>query len=406
MNRVGKLTNEMILNYFIVLYSFSIPLSRAGIGVFSFLIMATWLFKNDKKKDIGFILNSKSLILLILFLFFSAISLLWSSNLDEGYNYLVRYWYFLPVFIIATNLKKEFVSITISTFLIAMLISEILSYGMFFEIINISNPSSPFPTPFMNHLQYSAFVVFTALILLNKIYYTSVIKEKILYFIFFLTVTINIFINGGRIGYMAFFIVIFIVLFLNIKDKLKAFLLSAILIISSIYLAYSYSPTFQKRLSDTKKELVKISNKDFSSSFGQRLAMIYIGTQIVLDTSLLGVGIGDEMDVLKEYVNSDYPELKILNDRRHFHNIFLHITVQLGIVGLVLLLVMFYYLLKVDISNRYILNIKYIFLSVYLVTSLTGNMFHQQFTMALFTLIVAIILTQNRIENNQEGYRV
>lgn len=171
LNRVDTLDKDKILNYLIIIYSFLIPISRAGIGILSVLILLVWIFKADIKNDIKFFLQNRFTLLFITFILYSFIAILWSSNLGEGLNYAIRYCYYLPMFIIATHLKKEYFGLVISTFLFSMMISEVLSYGMFFELIEWKNSSSPFATPFMNHLQYSTFVVFTSLFLLNHILY-------------------------------------------------------------------------------------------------------------------------------------------------------------------------------------------------------------------------------------------
>lgn len=375
-----------------VIYAFMIPISRAGIVLFSALIIIVWLFKPTMKDDIRSLLKNKFAVVFFFFVVYTFIAMLWSSNLEEGINYAKRYWYYLPMFIIATNLKKEYLNAVISAFLLSMLISEILSYGMYFDILDINNKSTPFPTPFMHHIQYSVFVVFTSLFLLNKIYYLNEIKDKLLFGLFFITVTINIFINGGRTGYITFFIALSIVIFLNVKNKLKASLIAAFIVLISLFLAYNYSSTFQQRLADSIIEIKEIDNNKLHTSVGQRIAMYYMGGEIILQNPLFGVGTGAEMDVLKEHIDNYNPQYSMIKERRHFHNVFLHTSVQLGFIGLVLQILIFYYLIKMNVKNRYYQNVKYMFVTVYILACFSGNIFHQQFTMALFSLIVGILL--------------
>ena len=402
LNKIKQLDIDKTLNYLIILYAFLVPISRAGIGISTLLILTIWLFKTNIKNDLKFFFQNKSTLLFLTFIVYSFIAISWSSNLQEAVNYATRYWYYIPMFIIATNLKKEYFKFVFSAFLLGMFISEILSYGMFFQLIEWHNSSSPFATPFMNHLQYSAFVVFTSLFLLNNIFYEESAKMKLLYSLFFITVSINLFINGGRIGYVAFFITLFLVFILSIKNKIKALIISLIIITSSLYLAYNYSSTFQTRLNYTIEEIKEISANKYHTSFGQRIAMAYMGGKIIMQNPVLGVGIGDEMDVLRELITTKYQEFAYLKERRHFHNIFLHTTVQLGLIGLLLLILLFYYIYKIKIKDNYLSNVKYIFTTVFLITCLTGNMFHQQFTMALFSLFIGLVLAQNKFESKKE----
>ncbi len=287
------------INYIIVVYSFCIPISRAGISIFSALLFILWFFKRNIKDDLKVIFKNKLILIFVIFVSYSGISLLWSSTLDEGFNYLGRYWFYLPILVIATSLDKKYLGYTITAFLFGMLISEILSYSIFFELINFKNVPSFDPTPFMNHLQYAVFITFTSLYLLNYLIFDdSNIKTKLLGIIFFITVTANLFVNGGRIGYIAFFITIFLVFLVNIKSKFKAILISILTVGIVFSLAYKISPTFKTRLNNSINELAEIKNGNFHTSFGQRLAMIYMSGEIAKDNLLFGVGIGDEMPVL------------------------------------------------------------------------------------------------------------
>lgn len=398
MNRF-KFNKDEIINYLIVLYAFVLPTSRAGIGIVTLLMLVYWLYRSDLKKDIAFLLQDKFVVVFLLFIFYSFLALFWSSNLEEGFNYAFRYWYYFPVIIIATNLKKEYFTSVISAFLLGMLISEVLSYGMYFELIEWENSSTPYASPFMNHLQYAVFVTFTSLFLLNHIFYEK--KIDIFYTLFFLSVTINLFINGGRIGYVAFFATIFLVSMLGVKNKLKAAAISMSIVIATLFLAYNFSATFKTRLSYTILELKEISSQQYHTSYGQRIAIAYMGTIIAKDHPIFGVGTGEEMDALKELVKTKHQEFSFLSERRHFHNIFVHTMVQLGLLGVILLVLIFYYLYKIKIKDRYLLNVKYIFTTIFLITCLTGNMFHQQFTMAFFSLFVGLILSQNRLEKSK-----
>ncbi len=381
-----------------IVYAYMIPVSRGGIVIMSALIFFTWFFIPNFKENIKYLSKNKFTVVFITFIVYTCIALLWSSNLDEGINYAKRYWYFLPMFVIATNLKKEYINTVMSAFLIGMLISEVLSYGMYFDLVDIENKSSPFPTPFMHHIQYSVFVVFTSLFLLDKIYYQEEMKYKIMYGLFFITVTMNIFINGGRTGYISFFIALLVVAFSNIQNKLKATLLAGLIIVSSLFAAYNFSSTFQQRLSDSTTEIKEIQNGKLHTSIGQRIAMYYIGSEILKENPIFGTGTGEAMNALRENLKTKHPEFGFLKERRHFHNVFLHTIIQLGILGLLMQVLIFYFLLKIDIKEKYYSNIKYMFATVYLLACLSGNMFHQQFTMALFALIIGILLSINRTE--------
>ena len=217
------------INYIAVLYAFTIPISRAGIVLFSVLMILLWLLEGGFKEKYSKMKNNNLVVLIIALVIFYFLSLLWSDNLVNGLKYSKKFWYFITIFVIFTSIKKEYIKYMVSAFLISMFISEVISYGIFFEWWNFKNRLPSFPTPFMYHLEYSLFLAFTALLLLNRVFTVEERVYKFGYFIYFSTVTANLFINGGRTGQLAFIVSIFIVGFLNIKHKVKAIVIITIL---------------------------------------------------------------------------------------------------------------------------------------------------------------------------------
>jgi len=111
--------------------------------------------------------NSSFALSLILFIFFTILSLLWTENLKEGLNTKLLYIQWFAIFAIALNVRKEQIPTIISAFIAGMLVSELLSYGMFFELWTIKGHGREYPSPFMMHIDYSIFLAFTAIILVN-----------------------------------------------------------------------------------------------------------------------------------------------------------------------------------------------------------------------------------------------
>ncbi|MCF6340272.1 MAG: O-antigen ligase family protein [Sulfurimonas sp.] len=400
MDKLKKISIENYINYLLVLYAFVVPISRAGISILTALIFILWLFTDNFKFCLKKFKSNKIVLYLLLYMCFAILSLLWTDDVRSGLDYIRRYWYFLPILVMASTLKKEYMTYAISAFLTGMFISEILSYGMFFELWSLKHGSPTDPTPFMNHLQYSMFLSFAALLLLNKFFFEENLKWKIFYFAYFLLVTSNLFLNGGRTGQFAFAISIFIVGFLNIKSKLVAFFSMLILLTSIFYVAYQVSPVFKHRFDASVKETKIIgAEKIFCGSFGQRLGAWIVGGEIFLDNPLLGVGISKNTDTLKEYIDRDYPNMKCVKSMVNYHNYYIQVLVKLGVIGLFLYLMIFYNIFKLNLKDRQYYNLMIIFIVVYSTSSLFENMFHQQFSAALFTLFTGIFIAQKRIEH-------
>ena len=71
LTKIKELDTDKILNYLIVAYALLIPVSRAGIGILSALIIIVWLFKKDIKEDFKHIIQNKFTLLLLVFILYS-----------------------------------------------------------------------------------------------------------------------------------------------------------------------------------------------------------------------------------------------------------------------------------------------------------------------------------------------
>ncbi|QFR42851.1 O-antigen ligase family protein [Sulfurimonas xiamenensis] len=399
MNKLKNITLNEYINYLFVLYAFLLPISRAGISILTISLFILWLFTKDFKSKIEFIKSNKVILYFLAFIGFSLLSLFWSNDVISGLEYVRKYWYFLVVLVIATTIQKRFVEYGISAFLTGLFISEILSYSIFFELIQWKNVSPNDPTPFMNHLQYSMFLAFASLLLLNRFFYENKMKWKVIYFLYFLIITSNLFLNGGRTGQAAFAVSIFVVGFLNVKNKIIALLSMFALVLSIFYTAYHVSPVFKTRFDTSINEIHKISQGSFCTSFGARLGLWIIGGEIFLENPIIGTGVVKDMNDFVKIVEESYPNKDCIKHLPSYHNFYVQTAVHLGIIGLFLYLMIFYNLLKLKIQDRYYFTLMVIFVSVYSVSSLVENMFHEQFSAALLALFSGIFIAQNRIEN-------
>ncbi len=388
------------INYLFVIYAFLLPISRGGISILTALLFILWLFSDGFKNKIEFLKSNGVIISLVLFVAFSLISLLWSQEPVGGLDYIRKYWYFLTAIVIATTVEKKYLNYGISAFLTGMFISELISYGVFFELWNFKNATVDFPNPFMNHPQYSMFLAFTSLLLLSRIFYEKSLNLKIGYALFFITTTANLFMNAGRTGQAAFAFSLFIVGFLHVKNKLLAFFGMLTLLLSIFFISYTISPNFKARVEVGFSDITKIISKDdYCSSIGLRLAVWQIGGGIFSDNPVLGIGVTNDMEAMKESITKEHPNMECVKIMPSYHNFYVQTAVHLGLIGLVLYLSIFYNLLKLSIKDKFYFNLMIVFVSVYSISSLVETMFHEQFPMAFFAIFSGIFIAQSRIDN-------
>ena len=398
-----KLFYNDYVNYFILLYAFCLPISKAGISLSVIIIFLFWILEADFKRKYFEIKNNYFILTIFIFILYSFISILWSSDKIFALEYVKKYYHFLIIPIIFTSLKKEYIDKVFSTFLLGMLISEITSYGIFFELWTKEGISPNDPSPFMDHSNYSTYLAFTVFILMHKIIHTDDLKWKLAYSIFFLFSTSNLFLNGGRTGQFSFLITLCVIGFLNFKNKLKAVVLFISLGTTIFVSAYNLSPVFKDRFDYFLHDVeVMINEKDFSNSFSLRVALWISGLEASKHNLIFGSGIGDE----RENANYILQKFNISNDNFKqdtensidFHNMYVQYTVQLGIVGLIIILLIFYLLFKLDIRDKVYRNLLIIFLILYFCHSMLGNSFHINQSMVLFVLFSSIFITISKYE--------
>lgn len=398
MIKFKDITLNSYINYMFLLYAFLIPLSRGAITALTALLFVLWLFTDNFKEKINFLKSNKVVVYLVAFVAFSLLSLLWTDNVSSGLYYVRKYWYFLPIFVIATTVKKQFIYHGVSAFLLGMLVSEIISYGIFFELWTTRHSSVSNPSPFMSQVQYSMFLAFTSLIILNRLFYESQLRWKILYFLYFILATSNIFLNGGRTGQIAFIISIFLVGFLNIKNKTIAFFSILILLLSILYTSYQASPVFKSNVHASISEIEKISNGNrYCTSLGQRIAVWIIGGEIFIDNPILGIGVSCEMNTMNDYITKNHTDKECVRKLPSYHSNYIQPIVQLGIIGFFLYLMIFYSLLTLNIHNKQYFNMMIVFVLVYSISSLFETMFHSQFGEAFLALFLGIFIAKSRL---------
>ncbi len=392
-----KVDTSTLLNYLILLYAFSIPVSLDLMRIFAPLIIIVWFFEGDIKRKFTTIKKEplfKAIGLLILML---TLSLLWTDpeNLKFGFKYITRFWYILPMFAIFTSLKKAFIPHVISSFLAGMFISVITSYLIYFQIIPFEKFASEGASPFMHHTLFSIFLAFSIGILLNLGLNTHKLSLKLLYFTLFVLFTVNLFLNIGRAGHLLFFMIIPLVLIGHYKVTLKSVTLTLILVAGVSYLAFTQSSNFREKIELTYKNLNHIS---YNTSLGARVGLNIVAKDIIMEHPILGVGAGDYLTEKKKMIDTKYPDRQYVRFLVHYHNQYAEFTVIAGIFGLIFYLFIWLQVGRLKINDRIFRLLKYTFILTFVIASFIDAMFHLNRPLSLFALFAGLLLAQMKYE--------
>jgi O-antigen ligase len=280
------------------------------------------------------------------------------------------------------------------------MVSELLSYSVFFNLIHIKNVSPQDPSVFMHHTLYSVFLAFTVGILVDRILSSDTLKHKLIYIFFSLTITANLFINAGRTGQVIFIFVLISVLLSKSHFNYKAILATLFISTTVFYTAFLYSPNFQHRMQQTIQSIKHIS---YNTPIGSRIGLDIIAKDIFIKNPILGVGAGDYLSKKAEVIDTKYKseDMHYVKSLVHYHNQFAEFAVIAGIFGLLAYIMIWIAIMKIDIKDNHIKTIKYILITSFVLASLTDAMFHLNRPLSLFALFIGLILAQKKYEQQE-----
>ena len=337
-----------VYQFLLVFLAFLLPLTVFGANLIIVLIVLIWLFSGNYKLKYRKIMSSKFLIASGLFYLLHVVGLIWTSDFKWGFEMLHKMWYFILLLpVLYTIVQKKYVKYYISAFLVAMSFSELVSYLIWFEIVppfkmaSVSNP-----VPFMSHVSYNPILAFAIYLVAHEMFLNKDLgKFKFFMYSFFATtMTINMFITGGRSGQVMFFAMLAILIFQFFKsEKVKSLIVISILIPGIFFIAYQSSTLFENRVNFAINDVVTYEVNS-NTSVGKRIDYLVNSIDIIKKNPFIGVGTGD--------LPNEFLKVSIMNDNRDSirtnnpHNMYNLVLIQLGLLGLLSFLSIFYFQIK------------------------------------------------------------
>jgi O-antigen ligase len=218
-----------------------------------------------------------------------------------------------------------------------------------------------------------------------------------LYSFFSIGMIINMFITGGRAGQIAFFALMAILILQYFKgQRIKALIVALIFIPAVFITAYQISPNFEQRANLAIDEIVNYdvktvaANQQSSSSAGIRILFAINSWEIIKENALLGAGTGDFPNEYKKITVTNSPNAPYADNP---HNMYVLVLVQLGIVGLLSMLSIMYYQIKLSFkgSNRFFRDVGFALPFLFLVIMLSDSYLLGHFTGLLFVFFSSFL---------------
>ena len=386
---LGSFDLDKTYQYLLISLAFLMPLTVSGANTIIVIICFLWLFSGDYKAKYNQIMSSKLMIASIVFYCLHIIGMLWTEDIQWGLHILHKMWYFLLFFPILFNIvQRKYINYYLSAFLLAIALTEIASYLVWFELVEpFKNASVENPTPFMSHISYNPILAFAIYLVLHEIFFNKKLTNLVFsfYSFFAISMTINMFITGGRAGQVAFFVMLSILIFqIFDKQRIKSLLVILIMIPSIFITAYQFNDLFKERF-DLALSTTHPHPDIVNTSMGIRLNFAKNSFEVIKQNPIIGIGTGDFPSEYKKINQINTPELP---NATNPHNMYILITMQLGLIGLLSMLSIFYYQLKYSFnasnSTKFIRDVGITLPLLFLFLMLSDSYLLGHFTSLLF----------------------
>lgn len=389
---------DRIYQYLLISAFFLLPLTVFGNNLAIWSIVIIWLASGNYYEKLLQLKSNNLIIASIIFFLLHLLSLFWTDDLAWGLEIVRKMLPFLVVLpIFLTISKKTNLNYYISAFLFAIAISQVISFSIWFGLIEpFKYATIDNPTPLMSHISYNPFIAFAFYLVINKLLSQKEITFGVQagYTFFALIMAINMFITAGRAGQVMFFIALIVLAIQNLKNsKIKASFVAILLIILISVFAYSFSSIFQLRVDNAISEVLNY-NMNKNTSVGMRITFLINSFTLFLESPILGVGVGD-FPLAYEKINEQFsPEVDLTVQP---HNMYLFVMAQLGLVGLISLLSIFYIQFKIaSLANDQIIqNIGIAMPILFLVIMWSDSYLLGHYTSNLYILFSAFLYSNN-----------
>ena len=348
-----KNTIEKLYSILFILLGLSIPLSIAASNVLVGLIIICWITEGNLIRQWKEIKTTKWMISILFLLVFYCLGIMWGNNHENAISILQKSSFLLVFIVFAISKFNQstlkwgtllFIFSTLVSAILAILINQeiILPLHNYIPIISSKNTISAFTTyNYHNILLAFSSLVCLFLFLEKEVQYRWIPLMCIAIYSF------SIFTESGRAGQLIFilFLGIYSVYYFR-KNIIYSIGIIGFLIVC-IYSAYQFSDKFKFRIKEAKmkiqNEIIQTNSKNLHKDQNDiRIVFIKESINYIKKKPILGYGTGSFGTIFKKEIKSGH---EYLIDSTP-HNTYLYVWFEVGILGLIILLNIFYFQIK------------------------------------------------------------
>ncbi|HQR81954.1 MAG: hypothetical protein B7Z05_06565 [Thiotrichales bacterium 32-46-8] len=370
-------------SWLLIAFVFFLPISSAAPNLILLLILVLWLVEADFLRKWQHMRAHPLFFPMLAFALLYPVSLLWTEDMAWGLHMVERHAIFLLFPLLLTVVRKEHLSLYFSAFIAAMTLSEIASYAVWFHWLAIPGIDPLDPAGFLGHWEYNPFLALAIYFMAYQLLFNPVASwQRWLFVVFIITMTINMFITGGRIGQIAYFALMGLLLlqYFSYKERLKQGVLAGAIALPLIFsIAYQSSDLFQTRVDRAIHE-IQTHDETKTGSVNARFIFWQNTLAMIPEHVWLGVGIGDFPDAYNQFVGDRVPPETLMGKwgegtgHNQPHNQYLFELASFGILGFAVFAWLWFSIIRHAIrqSDSYA-HWRWAFISLTLIVMLTDS---------------------------------
>jgi len=366
---MNSFTNRLQQHLFILLGIF-IPTS---IGITNIIIgglFCCWMLEGDFKNKFDVVKSSKWMLFMFGLIALYSLGILWGeihSNARWEFQKLAL-WLVFPL-LATIKINQKTIKYAVAAFLITTFISALLAILINYNLINqldiyfkfISNYNKAnaafLKYNYHNILLVLSFGLCIYLIIEKKSRYKNILTLFVLVYAF------SIFTEAGRGGQLIFNLLsIFYIIYYSRRHALK--LIGLLLLLFSFQFVIYHSTHLYKYRLDGVSKIIKSNGADGEKGLEDiRYVFFRESLNKILEKPVLGYGTGSFGDIFEREVKSGHD----FKAYKHPHNQYLYVWFEIGVFGLISLVMIFYYQIrelveKQDGIHKILLPLTFLFL--------------------------------------------
>jgi O-antigen ligase len=315
---------------------FCTPLSTSLMGTFSALAVFCWLLSGRFLSLINLLKRYPAALISLLFFLYMCAAITYSpAELGEALSILKKYreLLLLPICVSMFSFSSKYRELAEYSFFTGCLVLMAVSYCITLGIL----PEQRYGHSIVFHITHNFFMAVLSFWSLH--YACASSRYRWLWLsVFFLSILNIFYIAPGRTGMLVF--ICLMILFIFQRLSLKKCLAALLLFCAAIIAIYCTSDNFSGRIKEVISEIEHYQPGKSRTSIGQRFDWYRTGIMLVIERPLWGHGTGSY-----PYVQKNAEADSKITETDNPHNEFLFLTIQFGLVGLML----FFLLLAVQL---------------------------------------------------------